>query len=434
MNKFCIKTKLILIALLSVIVAFCGFISIIAAPVHAEGIEGTAVAAAEDRSIDLTNAKWYINGVEFNDSQLIYDGKSKNLTLDGNDELIYEYYSADNQKLDGAPKTVGSYYVKVVAPEGVTLTGDYEERKDFVIAKATLVNPSAEFTRELDITRGKWIITPIPSTSKFYSDAVISGTLEAGTVGTYQIRLEFTLTDPNFQFDSTNLNRNLYEIFDDGNKFAITYSWTIEENVERSFSNAQNYTVIIDENNTLPEGVAETDFKVSMEEMSLDDYTDILKEQFSDKGARYGATYNIFFADSENNEIQVADGSKFLITVPVAANLTDYEKDNIKVMHIKQDGNVEFLSITDIVDESWGDDENKTTVKSIDFEATDLGMFVIIGLKQLPDSVGDWWQIALVAALAIVVVLAIVFFVMKPKKDNEFKSVKKTENDENKNE
>ncbi len=435
MKKITIKTKLVLVALLSVITAFCGAMTL-------------APTAYADGSIDLTGAKWMVDKVEFDGNPLVYGGASKVFKLDKDTDnvLIYEYYGEGDVKLEGAPSLPGEYYVTVKAPEGVTVTGEYEARKDFTIKKAILVNPSVTFTKRLDIVRGKWIVDPKPVKSNFYSDAVITGDLEAGVVGTYTIKLEFTLADENFEFDASQAQKQEYkhEITDNGKKFVITYNWTVEENVERSFKNLQNKTIVMDKNNTLPEGIVEGDLQVtmtSMEDFDFDKFNDTLKAEYSDKGAKFGAAYDIYFAQDKDKKLDIADGSKFLITVPFPERLNDYEKDNIKVMFVKEDGGVEFYSINDIFDQEWvetymedkEEKEKRYTVRSVSFETAELGTFVFIGLTQLPDPVGDWWQIALVASLVIVAVLAVVFFVMKSKKKPEAPQKTETEED-NKNE
>ncbi len=435
MKKISIKTKLVLVALLSVITAFCGAMSL-STTAYAEG------------PIDLTGAKWMVGKVEYDGNPLLYGGGSKVFKLDKDTDnvLIYEYYGKDNAKLEGAPSLPGEYYVTVKAPEGVTVTGEYEARKDFSIKKATLVNPWAEFDKETDMVRGKEIINVTPSKSNYYSKAVITGDLEAGIAGTYTIKIEFTLSDENFEFDASQPQKQeyKYEITDNGKKFVITYTWTVKENVERSFTNFQNKTIIMDENNTLPEGIVEGDFKVTMldkEEFDFDKYNDTLIEELPDKSARFGSAYDIYFG-SEDERIETADGSKFLITVAMPDKLKDYEKDNIKVMLVKEDGSIEFYSVNEIFEQKWTetykegkeDKIRETMVNSISFEAAELGSFAVIGLNQLPEPVGDWWQIALIASLAVVIILAVVFFVIKPKKKTASPKNESTPQEDNKNE
>ncbi len=377
--------------------------------------------------LDLTGAVWNANGEAYDGSNFSYTGRTVSFTLSGVAsnilaQLEYVYYKDGSETgSKDLPFEAGSYVVKVVAKTGYKLVGEFDETVEFVIDKAVLVNPSAKFDRNTDIVRGKEVITVTPSSSNFYSEGVITGDTEAGVIGKYTITITFTLTDQNFMFDADDLDNDQYTcaIIEDGQKFVITYNWELKENVERSFNNAATGVTVTDENNTLPESITENELKVSMEQVDLGDYTDELKAQYPDKKAKFGSAYDIRF-EVDGKKFETAAGSKFRVRIPVPQNLIDYAKEDLVVMHIKDDGSIEYLPVINLeVVNSPDKDGVTTSVKYADFEVDGFSMFVLIGLEKIPGSVGSWWLILLLCVLGVLVIAAIVFLVLRLRKKND---------------
>ncbi len=392
--------------------------------------------------LDISGAKWTVNGEDYNGESLVYDGRAVNFGLAGlSDEILeklsFEYTNANGDKLEGAPTDAGTYTVKVVAAEGYELVYDegFEVSIEFVIDKYVPIKPEIEVDITLESARGKVVVNLKFNEHLFYTYSDPVGTMESGIAGTYTFTYTYTVVDKNNimfgEYAAQTYNSNnwtlvcTYEASEDGSELYVTATWVLDENVERSFNDEKNHIVVIDENNTLPESITNNNLKTSMEEADLDNYIDELKTQYPDKSTRYGSAYDISFADADGNKIEAPAGSKFRVRIPLPERLASYKAEDLAVMHIMDGDEIEYLPVLGLVDVEWvtgRDDDGKATatetVKCVEFEVSSFSMFVVIGLEQLPDSVGDWWLIVLLCVLGVLVILAVVFFILKARKNN----------------
>ena len=358
-------------------------------------------SAPVDNTIDLSGARWQYNGSEYTGAEIEYTGSAIELTVGGVDvanSVTIVYYDEGKNKLNGAPVNAGTYYVEVVAKPGYIIVGDGLESIEIVISKAKVALPNVTLSDAV-YDQGVWNVTVNVAGSNDYT-YTYEGDLFAVVAGTYTVVVTFRLTNVfNYTFDASGLDEN--GVINNNGEYVVTLSWIVEEIppiVPGETYVSGNVEVFDAESN-----VAEDhEINVSYVDFEYDEYKDIVEEYFGDVRITLGDVYDIHFVNEEDSESSVT--GKFIVTIVLSDELKSLENASYVVMHILDDGSVEFIEAT-------------IANGKITFETTGFSLYAIFGIRPMPAPVGDWWLIALVCVIALGVIGAVALLVFK--KDEE---------------
>ena len=356
-------------------------------------IEFTIVAATELIDIDVTDAIWNVDGAPYEDS-IVFDGNARNFTLvkDGKalENVTYQYYKQGVvTPLDGAPTDAGTYVVWVVANEGYRLTGATEDHSlTFTIDKLRLDNPVTTFTVPTKADGGKYKLNIVYAESKYFSHTV-DGDTETTKSGKYTFSVVYTIKNEyknNVCFTDTQGGDTI--------EFAETFEWELYTD-GKLFENGK--VTVRDLENYLPKDAS---LSVSKANPNLDDYRKELKDKYKDYDARMGVAYDIHFEDASHNELNTK-GHKFRVSIAIPEELISYPDRRLAVIHIGDDGKIEFIDGAVRVDDN------------MEFEVDGFSIYAVIALD--PVEIGNWWLIVLLVLLVVLVLLALLLrFLRKP--------------------
>ena len=360
-----------------------------------------SIVSPASTPVDLSGASWQYNGSEYTGAEIEYTGSAIELTVGGVDvanSVTIVYYDEGKNKLNGAPVNAGTYYVEVVAKPGYIIVGDGLESIEIVISKAKVALPNVTLSDAV-YDQGVWNVTVNVAGSNDYT-YTYEGDLFAVVAGTYTVVVTFRLTNVfNYTFDASGLDEN--GVINNNGEYVVTLSWIVEEIppiVPGETYVSGNVEVFDAESN-----VAEDhEINVSYVDFEYDEYKDIVEEYFGDVRITLGDVYDIHFVNEEDSESSVT--GKFIVTIVLSDELKSLENASYVVMHILDDGSVEFIEAT-------------IANGKITFETTGFSLYAIFGIRPMPAPVGDWWLIALVCVIALGVIGAVALLVFK--KDEE---------------
>jgi hypothetical protein len=160
--------------------------------------------------IVINKATYDISNVKFEDTSVTYDGNGHSIAVSGNlpEGVEVSYYAEDGSKIEGINAgyvNAGKYTITA------KFTGDYNNYNEISDKSAKLtINPRPYTNEEIDrITMEQ---TQIPFDGKMHKfvvkedslphgievDSYVKGTDEGSKIGTYRVKINLRVTDPNY--------------------------------------------------------------------------------------------------------------------------------------------------------------------------------------------------------------------------------------------